>query len=153
MTTRAATAVLALALLLTGCSSDGSDGGGDAAPTADTPTAAATSSSAAAAEAGAGADVQELRTTLESAGVPCEEPENGTFPGAAEALSCIVNDSEDVVLLRFADEAQKQDYLAEKDELSSAVLGENWAIQTVLGPTATQIQAAVGGELVLGPSS
>ena len=145
MTSRIAPAAFALALGLTlaGCSSDGGD---------DTPSAAATPSQTAAAEAGAVQSTDELLSTLESAGVPCEEPEEGTFPGAAEARSCIVNDSEDVVLLRFASEDEKQEYLVNKEELSSAVVGENWAIQTVLGPTAEQIQAAIGGELVLGPA-
>jgi hypothetical protein len=148
MTTRAATALLALALLLPGCS----DGAGDEAG-GEAPPAAATPSQTAAAEAGAVQSTDELLATLEAAGVACGEPESGTFPGAAEAKSCIVNDSEDVVLLRFATEAEKQEYLDGKDELSSAVVGANWAIQTVLGPTAEQIQAAVGGEVVLGPSS
>lgn len=150
MTLRTAPAALALllALALAGCSGDGG-GGGDAAPSA----AATPTAQSAAAGAGAVESTEELLATLESAGVPCEEPETGTFPGAAEAQSCIVNDSEDVVLLRFADAAEKTAYLSEKDELSSAVVGENWAIQTVLGPTATQIQAAVGGELLLGPTS
>ena len=146
MTTRTAFAGIALALLLSGCSSD--DGGSD-----DGPAAAASPSASSAVEAGSVESTDELLANLESAGVPCEEPETGTFPGAAEAKSCIVNDSEDVVLLRFADEAEKQAYLSERDELSSVVVGENWAIQTVLGPTATQIQAAVGGELILGPTS
>jgi hypothetical protein len=144
MTHRTASAALALTFLLAGCSGDGGD---------DAPSAAATPSQAAAAEADAVESTAELLSTLEAAGVPCQEPETGTFPGAAEAQSCIVNDSEDVVLLRFADEAEKQEYLVNKEELSSAVVGENWAIQTVLAPTATQIQAAIGGELVLGPTS
>lgn len=144
MTSRTAPAALVLALLLAGCSG----GGGD-----DVPSAAATPSQTSAAEAGAVESTDELLATLQEAGVACEEPETGSFPGAAEAQSCIVNDSEDVVLLRFADEDEKQEYLVNKDELSSAVVGENWAIQTVLGPTAEQIQAAVGGEVVLGPTS
>ena len=148
MTTRTAPALIALALLLSGCSDDGSGGGAD-----DAPTAAATPSQTAAVEAGAVQSTDELLANLESAGLPCEEPETGTFPGAAEAKSCIVNDSEDIVLLRFSNEDEKQQYLFDKDELSSAVVGENWAIQTVLGPTAEQIQAAIGGELVLGPAS
>lgn len=150
MTTRAATGLLALALLLSGCSDGGSDGGGDRAQDR-APSAAA--SQTAAAEAGAVESTDDLLATLQTAGIACEEPETGTFPGAAEAQSCIVNDSEDVVLLRFASEDEKQAYLADRDELSSAVVGENWAIQTVLGPTAEQIQAAVGGEVLLGPSS
>ena len=149
MTTRTsslAAGALVLALALTGCSSDGDD----------QPTAAASPSAAqGAAQSAAGSvdSVEELRTALEAAGVPCEEPENGTFPGATEAQSCIVNDAEDVVLLRFASEAEKDDYVANKEELSSAVIGENWAIQTVLRPTAQQIQEALGGELLLGPES
>ena len=144
MTTRTATALLALALLLSGCSDDG---GGDP------PSAAASPTQTAAADAGAVESTDQLLAKLEEAGVPCTEPETGTFPGAAEAKSCIVNDSEDVVLLRFADEAEKQAYLADKDDLSSAVVGENWAVQTVLVPTAEQIQAAIGGEAVLGATS
>ena len=132
---------LSLALTLTGCSSDG-----DTEPTA-------AASPTAEAAAGSVASTDELRAALEAAGVPCEEPEMGTFPGAAEAQSCIVNDAEDVVLLRFASDAERDDYVANKEELSSAVLGENWAVQTVLQPTAEQIQAAIGGELLLGPGS
>lgn len=146
--TATATATLALTLLLAGCSGDGGD---DAPSAAATPSQ--TAAAAAGAEGGAVESTDELLSRLEAAGVVCAEPETGTFPGAAEATSCIVNDSEDVVLLRFVDEDEKQQYLVDKDELSSAVVGENWAIQTVLGPTAEQIQAAIGGELVLGPAS
>lgn len=133
--------VVAFALTLTACSS-----GGDGQPTAAaSPSAAATVASF--------ASTQELRAALEQAGVPCTEPESGTFPGATEATSCIVNDAEDVVLLRFASAAERDGYVANKEELSSAVVGENWAVQTVLRPTAEQVQAALGGELLLGPAA
>ena len=135
---------VALALALSGCSN-----GDDEPSTSGSPSAA----SSAAAGAATYPSTDELRSALESAGVPCEEPESGTFPGASEAQSCIVNDAEDGVLLRFASEAEKDDYIANKEELSSAVIGGNWAIQTVLRPTAEQIQAAIGGELLLGPAS
>lgn len=141
-TSSLASGALAVALALTGCSS-----GDDGAPTA------AASPSPAGLAAGSVASTDELRAMLEAAGVPCEEPDVGTFPGAVEAQSCIVNDAEDVVLLQFASAADKQAYLDAKEELSSAVVGDNWAIQTVLVPTAEQIQAAIGGELVAGPST
>lgn len=141
-TSSLAAGVLALALALSGCSS-----GGDGQP------AAGASASTAASTAGSFASAEQLRTALEAAGVPCTEPESGTFPGATEAQSCIVNDAEDVVLLRFASAAERDEYVASKEELSSAVIGQNWAVQTVLRPTAEQIQAAIGGELLLGPAS
>ena len=128
---------LLLALALTGCTGDGPD----ASPTAP-PSAAAAGDSF--------ATTNDIVTALNDAGLPCTEPMTGTFEGAAEAQSCILNDSEDVVLLRFTDDAQKQAYVDSKDELSSAVVGANWAVQTVLPQTAEQVAAAIGGEVRAG---
>ena len=51
---------------------------------------------------------------------------------------------------RFTDDAQKQAYVDSKDELSSAVVGANWAVQTVLPQTAEQVATAIGGEVRAG---
>lgn len=128
---------LALLLALVGCTSD--DGTPAAAP-----------SPSAAAQGGAFGSTADIVAALGDAGLPCTEPMTGTFEGVAEAQSCILNDAEDVVLLRFADAAEKAAYVESKDELSSAVLGENWAVQTVLPQTAEQVAAAIGGEVVAG---
>ena len=137
---RTAPAALALALLLTGCSSSGDDGEAAAAPS---PTA----------EGGSFASTGDIVTALNSGGMPCEEPQTGSYEGVTEAQSCIVNDSEDVVLLRFADDAEKQEYLETKDELASVVVGQDWAVQTVLPQTAEQVAAAIGGEVRPGATS
>lgn len=141
----ATTAALALALVLTGCSSDEGDD-----PTVTQPSVAAPGSGST--KASTFASTTAMIDALDDAGLPCEEPQTGTFPGVAEAQSCILNESEDVVLLRFADEAEQADYLANKDELASAVVGDGWAVQTVLPDTAEQVAAALGGEVVPGAS-
>lgn len=134
-------AALAVTLALTGCSGSGQDD----------PAVAAPSASVGAPGEGATFDsTQEIHEALEAAGVPCEELQQGSFPGVAEAQSCIVNDAEDIVLLRFASAAERESYVAEKDELASVVLGENWAVQTVLRETADQVAAALGGEVIGG---
>jgi hypothetical protein len=74
----------------------------------------------------------------------------GTYEGVSEAQSCVLNGAEDVVLLRFGTDAEKEEYLATKDELSSAVVGADWAVQTVLPQTAEQVAGALGGEVRAG---
>lgn len=134
-------AVVALVLALTGCSgSDGSDPGAGAVEAS--PTAAAAG--------GSFASTAAILEALNAGGLPCEEPMTGTFPGVAEAQSCILNDAEDVVLLRFATEAEKADYVANKEPLASAVVGSDWAVQTVLPQTAEQVAGALGGEVLAG---
>lgn len=136
-----ATGSLALLLAVAGCSSDGEDG-----PVAATagPTAPGT---------GTGfATPQDVIAAMEKNGLPCEEPQSGTYEGVSQAASCIFGGSEDVVILRFATPAERQDYLANKDELASVVLGEDWAVQTVLPETADRIGAAIGGEVRAGSS-
>lgn len=134
----ASAAALALSLALTGCTSSDSDPqAGVPAPTA-------------AAGGGSFASTAEIITALGEQGLPCEEPMTGAFEGVSEAQSCILNDAEDVVLLRFATTAEKEDYLANKDELSSAVIGPDWAVQTVLPQTAEQVADAIGGEVRAG---
>ena len=139
----APSAALVLALLLTGCTDSGSDDGSDAAP-APSPTTGAS------ADGGSFATTAEIIAALGEKGRPCEEPMSGTFEGVTEAQSCILNDSEDVVLLRFATPAEKEAYVAGKDELASAVVGEDWAVQTVLPQTAEQVAKAIGGEVKAG---
>lgn len=139
-TSRRTTAALALTLglSLSACSDDGGE-----------PSAQPTESTQAAnASGGTYASTDEIYTALNDADVPCEEPLEGEYPGVAEAQGCILDGSEDVVLLRFGSDAEKQDYLANKEELASVVVGENWAIQTVLPETADRVAAALGGEVV-----
>lgn len=136
-------AALALTLALTGCS-----GGNDGSA------AVEQQSAAPAASGGAGtpsfASTAEIIAALGAKGLPCAEPMAGTYEGVSQAQSCILNDAEDVVLLLFADAAEKEEYLATKDELASAVVGDNWAVQTVLPQTAEQVSAALGGEVRAG---
>ena len=131
-------AALILALVLTGCSDDA---GSTAEP-------APTASPAAA--GGSFASTADIVAAMDAAGLPCEEPMSGTYEGVSEAQSCVVNDAEDVVLLHFATPAEKEKYVSTKDELASAVVGEDWAVQTVLPQTAEQVAQAIGGEVVLG---
>ena len=142
MRTATATAALLLALALPACSS--SDDGDAPAPAA---------SATAAAAGGSYATTADIIAGLGKAGLPCTEPMTGTYEGVSEAQSCILNGSEDVVLLRFATPAEREDYLANKDALASAVVGENWAVQTVLPATAEQVSGALGGEVRLGEGS
>ncbi|MDP9398718.1 MAG: hypothetical protein M3P96_13285 [Actinomycetota bacterium] len=135
------TAAFALALVLTGCTTSSND---DPAPAQAAPTATAGG------DGGSYASTAEILAALGENGLPCAEPQTGTFEGVSEAQSCILNDAEDVVLLRFATPAEKEDYVATKDEFSSAVVGENWAVQTVLPQTAEQVAAALGGEVRAG---
>ena len=129
---------LALTLVLAACS----DSGSDASP--------APSPAEAAATGGSFASTAEIIAALNAKGVPCEDPMSGTYEGVSEAQSCILNDAEDVVLLRFATPAEKEQYVAGKDELASAVVGEDWAVQTVLPQTAEQVAQAIGGEVKAG---
>jgi hypothetical protein len=138
MRTATTTAALVLALALTGCS------GGDDEPEATEPTPSAS------AQGGSYPSTAAIIAAMGKAGLPCETPMTGTYEGVSEAQSCIVNDSEDVVLLRFATPDEKADYLETKDELASAVVGEDWAVQTVLPQTAEQVAGALGGEVRLG---
>lgn len=142
--TSIATGSLALLLAVAACSSEGE--AGDAGPAAGTavPTTAATSAGF--------ATPQDVIAAMEENGLPCEEPQSGTYEGVSQAASCIVGGSEDVVILRFATPAEKQDYLANKDELASVVLGDHWAVQTVLRETADKVAAAIGGEVRPGSS-
>lgn len=127
---------LTLALTVTGCSGgDAEPGPAQAAPTASSSGFATTA---------------DILAALNANGLPCEEPMTGTFEGVSEAQSCIVNDAEDVVLLRFGSAAEREDYLATKDELASAVVGPDWAVQTVPPQTAEQVAAAIGGEVRAG---
>jgi hypothetical protein len=116
-------------LALTGCSDDGGSASPDRSPTA----AAATG------DGGSYASTEALLAALNERGVACTEPQTGTFEGVSQAQSCIVNDAEDVVLLRFASAGERTDYVASKDKLASAVVGVDWAVQTVLPQTAEQL--------------
>lgn len=140
MRSSVAATCLALALATSGCT------GSDSASAPASPTAAA----AAAGDGGSFATTADIIAALGEKGLPCAQPMTGTYEGVSEAQSCILNDAEDVVLLRFATSAEKEEYLATKDELSSAVVGEDWAVQTVLPQTAEQVAEALGGEVRLG---
>lgn len=129
-----------LALALTGCS--GSD--------AETGPAPAPSTAAGQGESDSFASTAAIITALGEKDLPCEDPMTGTYEGVSEAQSCVLNDAEDVVLLRFATPAEREQYLSTKDALASAVVGQDWAVQTVLPQTAEQVAAALGGEVVLG---
>lgn len=145
MTRRTATTLTALALAaaLTGCTSDGGD---DPTVVESSPSA----STGAAAE-GEFATTTDLAAALNTGGLTCTELRDGQFPGVSQAQSCILNESEDVVLLKFASDAEKQDYLAHREELASAVVGEDWAVQTVLVESAQAVSEVLGGEVVTGP--
>ena len=136
-------AAAALVLVLTGCTTSDTTSDADSGPAEAAPTASA-------ATGGSFASTADIRAALEAEGVACAEPMTGTYEGVSEAQSCILNDTEDVVLLRFATPAEKQEYLSTRDELASAVVGEDWAVQTVLPQTAEQVAAAIGGEVVAG---
>ena len=111
-------------------------------------TAAASPSPSAA--GGTFASTDAIIAAMGRGGLPCDAPERGVFEGAAEAQRCVVLSAEDVIVLRFEDDAQKAAYLESKDELASVVVGENWAVQTVLAETARQVADAVGGEVRVG---
>lgn len=144
-TTRALTALF-LGLLLTACSGDGDDDPTVVAP-ASSASAPATDGPAAAGEFSSTA---ELAAALNTDGLTCTELQEGQFPGVSSAQSCILNESEDVVLLVFASEAEQADYVAKKDALASAVVGDGWAVQTVLPESAQAIAAVIGGEVLAG---
>lgn len=137
---------LSLALTLTACNDDGGDD-----PTVAEPTASASAAAPAAAQDFA--STTELAAALNTGGLTCTDLREGEFPGVAQAQSCILNESEDVVLLTFADEAERADYLANRDELASAVVGDGWAVQTVLAESAQAVADVIGGEVVTGPPS
>lgn len=149
-TTTAAAATLLALLLTAACGDDGdSDGGTTPAATS----SAAAPSTPAAADGGSYPSTQAILDALNAARVPCEEPQQGTYEGVAEAQSCILDGMEDVVLLRFADAAERAAYVENKNELASAVVGENWAVETVLPDTAQRIADALGGEVLAGATS
>ena len=150
--TTAALTALALALVLTACSDDGGDDPTIAVPSASTSpsTSGATGSPAA---AGDYTTTAELAVALNSGGLSCTELRTGEFPGVTEAQSCILNESEDVVLLIFGSEKEQSDYVAGKDALASAVVGEGWAVQTVLPESAQAVAEVIGGRVVAGESS
>lgn len=135
----------ALLLALPACSGD--DGGSSAAPSSQP------SSSAGVGPVGGApsyATTAEVIAALEAAGIACEEPETGEYPGVTDAQSCILGGTEDATILRFATSTERDDYLASKEALASVVVGPDWAVQTVLAPTAEKVGAALGGEVRLG---
>ena len=143
-TTAALTAV-AVSLVLTACSGDGDD------PTVTVPSTSA--SAVATSSPGQAADftsTAELAAALNTGGLTCTELRTGEFPGVTEAQSCILNESEDIVLLVFGSETEQADYLAGKDALASAVVGDGWAVQTVLPESARAVGEVIGGEVVEG---
>ena len=151
-TTTALTA-LALSLVLTGCSDEGGDD-----PTIAVPSSAPAASPSAAPTGGPAADgdyttTAELAAALNTGGLTCTELRTGEFPGVAEAQSCVLNESEDVVLIVFGSEKEQADYVAGKDALASAVVGEGWAVQTVLPESAQAVAEVLGGQVVAGESS
>ncbi|MCW2680533.1 MAG: hypothetical protein JWM62_1934 [Frankiales bacterium] len=128
-------AALVAVLALTGCTGSG---------------ASPAPSASASAAAGSFASTADILAALEAKGLPCQQPVAGAYAGVAQAQSCILDDAEDVVLLHFATPAEKAQYLAGLDELASAVVGDDWAVQTVLAQTAEQVAAALGGEARIG---
>lgn len=146
----AALTALALSIVLTGCSGDGEDDPTIAVPSAAPSATASGSATGNPAAAGVFATTAELAAALNTGGLTCTELRAGEFPGVAEAQSCILNESEDVVLLVFASEAEQTDYVANKDALASAVVGDGWAVQTVLPESAQAVAEVIGGEVVAG---
>lgn len=144
--TTAALTALWLGLVLTACSGDGDD---DPAVTAPSTSASAGATNGPAA-AGDFSSTAELAAALNTDGLTCTELQDGEFPGVSSAQSCILNESEDVVLLVFANEAEQADYVAKKDALASAVVGDGWAVQTVLPESAQAIAEVIGGEVLAG---
>ena len=139
--------LLALTLTVTGCSAEGDD-----EPAVGAPSAAA-SASAESGPPGDYASTAELHAALNTDGLTCTELRDGSYPGVSSAQSCILNESEDVVLLVFASDAERTDYLTNREELSSAVVGDDWAVQTVLLESAQAVAEVLGGEVVTGPPS
>lgn len=146
MSRRTTTALTALALTLTvtltACSGEGDDDPTVVEPTASAPLGEPT---------GEYETTADLAAALNTGGLTCTELRDGQFPGVTSAQSCILNESEDVVLLIFASEAEKADYLAHREELASAVVGDDWAVQTVLPESAQAVADVIGGEVVTGP--
>ena len=151
-TTTALTA-LALSLVLTGCSGDGEDDPTIAGPSAAASPSASAAASGAPVAAGDYATTAELAAALNTGGLTCTELRTGEFPGVAEAQSCILNESEDVVLLIFGSEKEQDDYVAGKDALASAVIGDGWGVQTVLPESAQAVAEVLGGQVLTGESS
>lgn len=136
-------AAAALTLALTGCSSDD----GSAASTASGRPSVPVVRTSTSPDGGSHATPDEVISSLEAGGQPCEEPMEGTVEGVKAAKSCIFGGTEDVIALVFTDEAEKTAYLAGRDELSSLVVGRDWAVQTVLKQTADKVAAAMGGQV------
>lgn len=144
-----------LVLLLGGC-------GGAKAPAADLSAAASSASSAASPDVAPSAPVpvisgggryatpEAILTALRAGGLRCEQAQDGSFPDVSAAKSCVLGGTEDVVLLVFASTDERANYLAAKEPLASVVVGENWAVQTVLSPTADTVAKALGGTVVVG---
>jgi hypothetical protein len=126
-------AVLALAVALAGCTGD--DGGAPEVTSA---------------PAGSFASTADVLAALDARGLPCTAPTAGTYEGVADAMGCVLDEAEDVVLLRFATQAERAGYLATRDDLTSAVVGVDWAVQTVLPQTAQRVAALLGGEVRAG---
>lgn len=139
--TTATLAALVLALSLTACSDAGDDD-----PAAPAPSAAVSAPTA----DGDFETTADLAAALNTGGLTCTELRDGDYPGVSTAQSCILNESEDVVLLIFATPAEKEDYLANREEFASAVVGDGWAVQTVLPETAQTVADVIGGEVVAG---
>lgn len=152
-TTTAALGTAMTLALLTACSDGGSTGAAPDRPSATSSTTAPAPAPAAGGDGGSYPTTEALFGALNAAGVPCEEPQEGDFPGVSQAQSCIFDGSEDVVLLRFATPAERADYVANKSELASAVVGQDWAVETVLPESAQRISDALGGEVLAGASS
>lgn len=148
---------LAAVALVAGCSS-ASDGPAPASTTTPSLTIATTSSVAAtptapaaggsaAADGGSFPSSAAVVAALTAAGVPCEEAMPGNYPGVGDARSCILGGTEDAVVLRFASSAERANYLAAQQQLTSVVAGRDWAVQTVLPATAERVERALGGML------
>lgn len=85
---------------------------------------------------------------IRAAGLTCDDVSAGTYEGVSEAVSCIFEESEDVIVMHFGSASERAGYLANRDELSSTVMGDDWAVQTVLEPTARTIAQALGADVV-----
>lgn len=148
-------AALLLALTLgAALSACGQGSGGSAAPPASSSTGGSPSASAAPAIAltggGTYATPEAILAALRQGGLSCTDPMDGSYPDVAAAKSCVLGGTEDAVLLVFASETERSQYLRTKEPLASAVVGENWAVQTVLQSSAEQVARAVGGTVVPG---
>ncbi len=151
---RSTTAVPATALFLVlglaACTSDAADPTLATASAESTSTATPTAAASPLALSGGGtyATTDAIAAALTAGGLTCEDLMVGSYPGVSEAKSCVLEGTEDAVLLVFADDAERQDYLATREPLANSVVGENWAVQTVLTASADKVAEAVGGTVV-----